>query len=99
MPASLLFNNASIYNAENEAVPNDVFMRILEDLPESGPDTVATRFGVVIGARPAVPEPTNDRSGLIRKASLQRVSDFISANKPKPDQTNWSNIISRAGQS
>ncbi len=29
---------------------NDVFMGMLEDLPESGPKTVATRYCVVIGA-------------------------------------------------
>ncbi len=29
---------------------NDVFMGMLEDLPESGPETVATRYCVVIGA-------------------------------------------------
>jgi hypothetical protein len=52
-PTTLLFNEASVYNA---AVSNDVFMGMLEDLPESGPETVATRYCVVIGAdrRPAL---------------------------------------------
>ena len=55
-PATLLFNEASIYNADNEVVANDTFMQILEELPESGPETVATRYCIVIGAdrRPAL---------------------------------------------
>ena len=55
-PATLLFNEASIFNAEGEVVPNDVFMAMLDDLPEAGPETVATRYCVTIGAdgRPAL---------------------------------------------
>ena len=55
-PTTLLFNEASIYNAEGEVVANDVFMAMLEDLPEAGPETVATRYCVVIGVdrRPAL---------------------------------------------
>jgi hypothetical protein len=49
-PTTLLFNEASIYNAAGQVVSNDVFMGMLEDLPESGPETVATRYCVVIGA-------------------------------------------------
>jgi hypothetical protein len=49
-PTTLLFNEASIYNAAGQIVSNDVFMGMLEDLPESGPETVATRYCVVIGA-------------------------------------------------
>jgi hypothetical protein len=49
-PTTLLFNEASVYNAAGQMVSNDVFMGMLEDLPESGPETVATRHCVVIGA-------------------------------------------------
>jgi len=49
-PTTLLFNESSIYNAAGQIVSNDVFMGMLEDLPESGPETVATRYCVVIGA-------------------------------------------------
>ena len=50
MPAALLFNDATIYDADNKPVANDVFMGMLDELPESGPETVATRFCIVIGA-------------------------------------------------
>jgi hypothetical protein len=55
-PTTLLFNEATVYNAEDEVVANDVFMAMLEELPESGPETVATRYCIVIGAdrRPAL---------------------------------------------
>jgi hypothetical protein len=49
-PTTLLFNEASVYNAAGQVVSNDVFMGMLEDLPESRPETVATRYCVVIGA-------------------------------------------------
>jgi hypothetical protein len=43
-------NEASVYNAAGQVVSNNVFMGMLEDLPESGPETVATRYCVVTGA-------------------------------------------------
>ena len=49
-PTTLLFNEASVYNAAGQVVSNNVFMGMLEDLPESGPETVATRYCVVTGA-------------------------------------------------
>jgi hypothetical protein len=56
MPASLLFNDASIHDENGNVVANDTFMALLENLPESGPDTAAVRYCVVIGAdsRPAL---------------------------------------------
>ena len=55
MPASLLFNDASIHDENGNVVANDTFMALLENLPESGPDTAAIRY-CVIGAdrRPAL---------------------------------------------
>jgi hypothetical protein len=55
-PTTLLFNEATVYNSAEQVVANDVFMGMLEDLPESGPETVATRYCIVIGAdrRPAL---------------------------------------------
>jgi hypothetical protein len=50
MPASLLFNDASIHDENGNLVGNDTFMALLENLPESGPDTAAVRYCVVIGA-------------------------------------------------
>ncbi len=47
---ALLFNEASVYNVAGQVVSNDVFMGMLEDLPESRPESVATRYCVVIGA-------------------------------------------------
>jgi hypothetical protein len=41
-PTTLLFNEASVYNAADQVVSNNVFMGMLEDLPEYGPETVAT---------------------------------------------------------
>jgi hypothetical protein len=38
-PTTLLFNEATVYNAADLGVANDVFMGMLEDLPESGPET------------------------------------------------------------
>ncbi len=49
-PTTLLFDEASVYNVAGRVVSNDVFMGMLEDLPESGPETVATRYCVVTGA-------------------------------------------------
>jgi hypothetical protein len=56
MPASLLFNDASIHDENGNVVANDTFMALLKNLPESGPDTAAIRYCVVIGAdrRPAL---------------------------------------------
>jgi len=48
--SSLLYNDASVYNATGEVVANDDFMEILENLPDAGPETAATRYCVVIGA-------------------------------------------------
>jgi hypothetical protein len=55
-PTTLLFHEATVYNGADEVVPNNKFMAMLEDLPESGPETVATRYCIVIGAdwRPAL---------------------------------------------
>jgi hypothetical protein len=81
MPASLLFNNASIHDKKGNVVGNDTFMALLENLPESGPDTAAVRCCVVIGAdpptRPPVPVSPGRRGRPLRKSSVQRVSVII----------------------
>jgi len=68
-PAQLLFNDASVYNSTGEVVANDTFMALLDDLPESGPDTVATRYCVVIGA---------DRRPALQHQSLPASATFLS---------------------
>ncbi len=56
MPASLLFNDASVHDENGNVVRNDTFMALLENLPKSGPNTAAVQYCVVIGAdrRPAL---------------------------------------------
>ena len=49
-PHTLLLNDASVYNPEGEVVANNIFMETLESLPEAGPESVATRYCVVVGA-------------------------------------------------
>jgi hypothetical protein len=56
-PTTLLFNEATVYNAADQVAANDVFMGMLEDLPESGPETVATwtwyvilQYGITVSA-------------------------------------------------
>ncbi len=74
-PTMLLFNEASIYNAAGQVVSKDVFMGMLEDLPESGPETVATRYCVVFGAdrKPALQFQCLPTSAVVlsRKAAFK----------------------------
>jgi len=48
-PSFLTSNDAAIYDNEGKAVAVNDFMAILDELPESGPDTFAIRYCLVAG--------------------------------------------------
>jgi hypothetical protein len=41
--------DASIHYADGTAVPEDVFLSYIEDIPEDGPSSASIRWGIVIG--------------------------------------------------
>ncbi len=42
-------NNATVLDPEGAGVPNNEFRRILEELPDNGPESCAIRWAVVVG--------------------------------------------------
>ncbi len=70
-PTTLLFNEASVYNAVAQGVSNEVFMGM--GTRDSGHMVMRRHWGGQ-EASLAVPVPANQHSGPKRKSRLQRVS-------------------------